>query len=190
MKRIGTIIIGILCIGLVVGGYYYLSNRTSAAEDEVSEVQKVILRDLTGKSYPATPREVVKMYNRIVCCYYNEEYTEEEFEKLADQARLLMDKELADNNPAEQYYLQVKAEADGFRANKKTINNASVCDTNEVKFATIGEDECAYVEASYFIRGNGGFEKSIQEYVLRKDDEGNWKILAFDLKKGEAAEDE
>ncbi len=106
MKTIGKTIIAVLCIGLVVGGFYLLSNKKASGEaDNVSEVQKVILKDLTGDAYPATPREVLKLYNRIMCCYYNEEYTEEEFEKLADQARLLMDQELADNNPAEQYYM-------------------------------------------------------------------------------------
>ena len=135
MKRIRVIIIGIVCISLVVGYYYFLSNKGSGDETEVSEVQKVILKDIGGKAYPATPREVVKFYNRIQCCYYNEEYTEDEFKKLADQARILMDEELADNNPAEQYYLQVKNVVDDFREKKKTINNASVCDSNQVKNA-------------------------------------------------------
>ena len=103
MKIIRNVLIGIICISLVVGGYYYLSNRKTAEETDISEVQKVILKELEGDNYPATPREVVKFYNRILCCYYNESYTDEEFDKLTDQARLLMDQELADNNPAEQY---------------------------------------------------------------------------------------
>lgn len=191
MKTVGKTIIAVLCIGLVVGGFYLLSNKKASGEaDNVSEVQKVILKDLTGDAYPATPREVLKLYNRIMCCYYNEEYTEEEFEKLADQARLLMDQELADNNPAEQYYMQVKAEVESYRSQKKTINNASVSDTNDVKFGTVDGAECAYLESSYFVRQKSGFSKSIQEYILRKDDEGKWKILAYNLKEGETAEDE
>lgn len=191
MKIVRNVLVGIICISLVVGAYYYFSNRqTNRSDDDVSEVQKVILRDLEGNSYPATPREVIKFYNRILCCYYNEEYTEEEFEGLTKQARLLMDQELADNNPAGQYKQQVEADVESYRQQKKTINNASVSDSNDVRYATVGGEECAYVESSYFVRSGGGFTKSFQDYVLRKDDKGNWKILAFELKEGEPAEDE
>lgn len=189
MKKIGTVIIGIVCITLVVGLYYNLSHKQTADSTEVTEVQKVILTDLKGKSYPATPREVIKFYNRILCCYYNEEYTDDEFQQLADQALALMDQELADNNPAEQYYMQAKAEVENYHAQKKTINNASVCGSNEVEFMTKDDREYAYVKASYFLRSNEGFTKSYQNYVLRKDDSDHWKILAFELIEG-AAEDE
>ena len=59
MKRIRTIIIGVICIGLVVGYYYYL-NHKSPSEDgsDVTEVQKIVLKDLEGQSYPATPRQI------------------------------------------------------------------------------------------------------------------------------------
>ncbi len=190
MKKVRTIIIGIICICLVVGYYYYLSNRNTTDETELTEVQKVILKDLSGDAYPATPREVIKFYNRILCCYYNEEYTDEEFRKLADQARALMDQELADNNPAEQYYLSVQADVQNYHEKQRTINNASVCDTNDVKFAKIEGAECAYVSASYFVREDGGFTKSNQNYVLRKDEDGKWKILAFELEEGDTDKNE
>lgn len=190
MKKVKVVVIGIICIGLVVGYYYYLSHKNVTVESDLTEVQKVVLKDLSGDSYPATPREVVKLYNRILCCYYNEEYTDEEFYQLADQALALMDKELADNNPAEQYYLRVQAEVDSYHEKNRTINNASVCDTNEVKFANIDGAEYAYVEASYFVRDDDGFTKSNQNYVLRKDTEDRWKILAFELEEGDTAEND
>ncbi len=191
MKKIRVVVIGIICISLVVGYYYYLSNKSETSkETDLTEVQKVILKDLDGDAYPATPREVVKLYNRILCCYYNEEYTEEEFRQLADQALALMDEELAANNPAEQYYLCVETEVESYHEKNRTINNASVCDTNEVKFATIEGAECAYVTASYFVRDDDGFTKSSQNYVLRKDAEDRWKILAFELEKGDTTENE
>lgn len=191
MKRIRVAVIGIICIALVVGYYYHLSNKnTSSDASDLTEVQKVTLKNLNGDAYPATPREVIKLYNRIMCCYYNEEYTEEEFQKLADQALALMDEELLANNPPEQYYLRVQADVDTYHEKGRTINNASVCDSNEVKFATIGEDECAYVSASYFVRDDDGFTKSNQNYVLRKNEEEQWKILAFELEEGVTTENE
>lgn len=191
MKKIRLVVIGILCISIIVGYYYFLSTKEHAVEEkELTEVQKVILEDLSGKDYPPTPREVVKFYNKILCCYYNEEHTEEELNKLADQALLLMDEELAANNPPEQYYLRVKMDVDMYRENERTINNASVCDTNEVEFATIDGAEYAYVTSSYFMKENGGFVKSNQNYVLREDEEGKWKILAFELVEGDKTDNE
>lgn len=191
MKRIRTIVIGIICIGLVVGYYYYLTHKApSKDESEVTEVQKIILKDLTGKSYPATPREVIKFYNRILKCYYNEDYTDEELRKLTDQALVLMDEELADNNPPEQYFGHVEEEVGIYRAQKRTINNTSVCSSNDVKFKTIDKEEYAYVTATYFVRDKDGFSKTGQNYILRKDPEDKWKILAFQLQEGDADNNE
>ena len=191
MKRIRTIVIGIICIGLVVGYYYYLTHKApSKDESEVTEVQKIILKDLTGKSYPATPREVIKFYNRILKCYYNEDYTDEELRQLTDQALVLMDEELADNNPPEQYFGQVEEEVGIYRAQKRTINNTSVCDSNDVKFKTIDDKEYAYVTATYFVRDKDSFSKTGQNYILRKDPENKWKILAFQLQEGDADDNE
>lgn len=191
MKKVTYVIIGLICICSVVGYYAYFTQKNSKTQEtEVTEVQKVILKDLSGKSYPATPREVIKFYNRIVTCLYNEELTEEELRQLTDQARLLMDQELADNNPSEQYFQRMQIEVESYHANKCTISNTTVCDSNDVKTATIDGKECAYVSATYLMREDGQLVKSGQNYVLRKDEGGKWRILAFELAEGETAEDE
>ena len=65
---------------------------------ELTEIQKLITKNL-DTNYPATPREVVKYYNRILECFYDDTYTDDELESLADQARKLLDDELLENNP-------------------------------------------------------------------------------------------
>ena len=85
--------------------------------------------------------------------------------------------------------MQAIAEVDDYHAKNKTINNASVCSSNEVEFMTKDDREYAYVTASYFLRDKEGFTKSNQNYILRKDDSDHWKILAFELIEG-ATEDE
>ena len=87
-------------------------------------------------------------------------------------------------------FRSVKNVVDDFREKKKTINNASVCDSNQVKYSTIGGFECAYVTSSYFVREKDGFSKSNQNFVLRKDEENRWKILAFELAEGEVSDNE
>ena len=78
MKRnIRNVIIAIVCVAAVVGGFYWMTQREAnkpADEVELTEVQKVITKDIEG-NYPATPREVVKTYNRIISCFYNQKYS-------------------------------------------------------------------------------------------------------------------
>ena len=190
-KNITTAVIGVVCVCLVIGFYYYWTHRSSTEQETtVSEVQQVLLKDLSGNSYPKTPREVIKFLVKIQTCLYNEDCTEEELHQLADQMRLLMDDELAQNNPADQLYLRIDQEVASYKENKCTINNATVCDTNDVTYATVDGKECAYVSVSYFTKDKDGFSRVNQNYALRQDDDGNWKILAFELKEGDTESDE
>ena len=83
MKKSGGIkivVIGVILAALVVGYYFYLSNKTEKQQEEVVEstqVQIALMRDLE-KNYPPTPKEVVKYFNEITMCFYNEKYTDEE----------------------------------------------------------------------------------------------------------------
>jgi len=88
-RNVIRVIAALVVIALIVGLYYYFSvHKRASVEDavELTEVQKVITKDL-DTNYPATPREVVKYYNRIIECFYNETYTDEELYDLGDQAR-------------------------------------------------------------------------------------------------------
>ena len=181
MKQLRYVLVAIVCICLVVGLYTYLSKRSTDADNvEVSEVQSLILKDLTGNNYPASPREVIRFYNRILTCYYNEELSDEEIKALVEQTRLLMDDELADNKPADTFYLSVKAEIDNYRREKQKMSNSVICSSNDVEYVTIDGADCAYVTCSYYVRYPDKITKTDQKYVLRKDEEDKWKILAFE----------
>ena len=94
-RAIKGILIGLVLIALVVGYYFYLSNRKpkEAAEDTettVSAVQKLLLKNIDD-DYPPTPREVLKLYSDITVCFYSEDYTDEELTQLALQIEKLYD---------------------------------------------------------------------------------------------------
>lgn len=82
---------------LVIGYFYYLSNRTISSDKKVPEagteknspVATVLLRDLEI-NYPSTPKEVVKYYAELTKVLYNEEYTDEEFQALAEKSNNCM----------------------------------------------------------------------------------------------------
>lgn len=184
-------VIAVACIGLIVGLYYYFTNyRRGSVEDlvELGEVQKIITYNL-DTNYPATPRETVKLYNRIITCFYNETYTEKELEQLGDQARRLFDEELLANNPREEYLAALKADIEEYHEKSRTITNSSVCKTNDVNFQTVDGAECAYVSSTYYINEKKSYSRTNQMYVLRKDADGNWKILVFYQIEGDSSDE-
>lgn len=110
-KQMGKVKVGIIIVILIamVGGYYfYLSNfRDTDEETVVTEVQDVLLKNL-DTDYPPTPRELLKYYSDITKCLYNEKYTEEQLEQMADKMLALYDAELAENNPRDEYIKNLK----------------------------------------------------------------------------------
>ena len=187
MKKIGIFIAALVCICVVLGGFYYVIDKNkTAAEDntKLTEVDKVITKDL-DKSYPKTPREVVKFYNRIISCYYANQYSDDQFEKLIEQAMKLLDEELVANNEKERYMLAVKNDVEKYVSESKTISQSNVCASNDVTYKTIDGKECAFVMASYLIKEGSSYSKTFQQYVLRKDDKGRWKILGYEKVQGD-----
>ncbi|MDE7311416.1 MAG: hypothetical protein K2N87_07345 [Eubacterium sp.] len=174
----------VLVIVLIVGCYYYMTHReTKTAEDdvEVTQLHQVLSKQLDS-SYPPTPREVIKFYNRILECAYGDEYNEEQFKRLTTQARKLMDEELLANNPLETYQTQFQADVASYKEESRTILKTRVCNTDEVRFREIDGQKCAYVQATYFMKqGKNDFFKTYQSYLLRQDSDKNWKIVAFHL---------
>ena len=91
MKKVRIVIIAVVLVGLVCGGFYYMSSKKDVSVEnktELTTLDKLILKDLES-NYPSTPRAVVKLYNQIITCYYSAEFKDDEFEKLVDQALLL-----------------------------------------------------------------------------------------------------
>ena len=177
-KNLRTIIVVVICAAMCIGYFYYLSNRDSGKEKNLTEVEQVITKDL-DKSYPKTAREVVKFYNRILQCYYNEEHTDDQLAQLTEQARVLMDKELQEKNPEKDYLAAVKLDIETYKEKEKKITSITMDSTNEVEYKTVNGEECAYVDVSYFIMEKDGSSRAEQTYILRKDEDGRWKMLGF-----------
>lgn len=192
MKKFVAVLSAVLCVAAVCFGFYYVNKQNQPsheADSTVTEAQKLILKNIDD-SYPTTPREVIKLYNKIVKCYYSGEYTEDELGQLADQGLKLFDSELATVNPREQYISSIKAEVLSYKTQKKSMAQTGVCASNDVRYINDGDDSIAYVTASYFFTQDKEFSKTFQEYVLRKDPDGRWKILCFYKLKGEASTDD
>jgi hypothetical protein len=177
----GTILI-IVLIAFIVSYYFYLSNREKTAEENtVSAVQDVILRNLDN-NYPPTPREVIKYYSDITKCLYNESYSDEELEQMADKLLEMYDDELAENNPRDQYITSLKADVADFTKNSYSIVNYSVSTSTDVEEFTKDGRQCARLYCTYSVKNGSNYTSSKMEFVLRKEtSSGHWKILGFEL---------
>lgn len=178
-------IIVLACASIIVGYYFYLSRRSgqsaeSQSATERTEMEKVLQRDL-GTDYPPTPREVIKFYNRILQLYYADDTKDREIEALCDQAMMLFDADLLQQNPRDIYVGSVKSDINDFHKRNKRMVSTDVCDTSDVIYKTLGKDEMSYVVAYYFISEGSDYQQTYQKYALRKSKDGEWKILAFEL---------
>lgn len=195
MKNVKYVIIGLACICLICIGFYFVSQGNTTDEENLTEVEKIILRDLDS-NYPKTPREVVKFYNKIISAYYGgEEVTDEQLEKLVDQMICILDEDLLLVNPRDEYYQSVVSDIASYKEQNKKVVSTTVSSSNEVKYVTdvkdgtTEKDELAYVNTSYFVNTDGEFAYTYQQFVLREDEDGRWKILVFYEVEGETSDD-
>ncbi len=180
--RIGATII--ICVSIVLGYYYYLSHRydTGSSEDsaQYTEVERILIQDFEN-SYPSTPRSVVKWYNRIITALYSEDYTDAELEAMADQLRMLLDDELLSYNDRDAYITSLRSNVADYRNRDKEIVSSSLSSSNDITYATVNGYYCAYVEVYYFCREGSSYSRTYEDFVLRQDADGKWKILTFSL---------
>ncbi len=191
MKRFqdlkGAIIL-ILMLLMIVGYFYYLSNRevpnknnSEESTEKSSAVAEVLLRDL-DRNYPSTPKEVIKYFADLTQVLHNEEYSDEEYEALADKIKQLYDTELVENKEYEQYLTDLEAEIALFHQNQWVISSYSTSSSTDVeRFSEDGHD-FARLYCTFTIRqGSSGYPKSEEVFLLRKDDDGHWKIYGWKL---------
>lgn len=176
-----TIVVMVLIVA-VVGYYCYLVNRSNRRVEErtLTTVENILLRDLEN-NYPPTPKEVIRYYNDIIKCFYNEECSQEQLEELALKARGLYDQELLDHNAWDTYIFNLEAEIQDFKNNNRKISNISLAASTDVDEFTKNGYKFAKIRCGYNILQGRDASSTIQVYLLRKDGDGHWKIYGWDL---------
>ncbi len=174
----------IILILVVLGVAYYLyidSRPKKTVEiEENEEVVRIINKNIE-ETYPETPREVIRLYNRIMICYYNEEYTNNQLISLTKQARKLYSDELLERNPYDEYFERLSEEIAEYEENNRIIGSCLLESNRDVEYYTLDGKKYSEVNCVYYLKGDEGTTKVSEEYVLRKDDEGKWKILYWKL---------
>lgn len=176
-----TTVIVLLLVLAVVGYYAYLSNKSRAGREDVSmtAIEKTLSRDLE-RDYPPTPKEVIKYYNEILRCLYNEDNTEEDVRSLGMKARELYDEELLEANELGGYLVQLQADVDSYKENGRRITSCNVASSANTELFQKNGYSFAKIMCGYNILQNGQNFPSSQMYLLRKDADKKWKIYGWE----------
>ncbi|MBR1628984.1 MAG: hypothetical protein IJ679_06940, partial [Lachnospiraceae bacterium] len=68
-----------------------------------------------------------------------------------------------------------------YKTRNKRMIKADVCDTSDVAYKKMNGNEMAYVLVNYVTSEGNDYQDTYQKFALRKNSEGRWKILAFQL---------
>lgn len=180
---IRVFIIGFILMGMVIGFYYYLSNiREKPGDDNIktSAVQEALLYNFE-RNYPPTPKEVIKLYSEMTQCFYNEEYTDEEFVQLAKQVQNLYDDELIANKTEKQYIEDLRWDVNNMKKMELNVSSYAVGASTDVEYFTRNGFRCARMYCSFTLRKGTQIVYSEEVFILRRDDDGHWKIYGFKL---------
>ena len=180
-RNLKNFIVLIVMALLIVAAFLLLANRGGTRdESNISRtaVEEVLDRNLE-KNYPATPKEVVKLYSEITRCFYGETYTDEPLVALADQSRLLFDDELRANQTDQQYLMNLQTVIANYKEEKRTISSFSVSSASDVDYQEMDGYKWAHLMAVYTIKTTHTVSTSKEEYLLRKDAQGHWKIYGW-----------
>ena len=177
-----TIVMIILAF-VVIGGFFLVRHsgeRNQETRKNKTEVEKLMELDL-DENYPGTAREVLKINNRLMKCYYNEDLTDEQIKALAMQNQKLFDEELLKRNPYDAYVERLKKEIECYKKSKVTIINIGLQDLADAETEERGGYKFCNLLVSYFLKEGNGHKKTNHKYYLREDEKGRWKILFWEV---------
>lgn len=187
MKRsgiTGLVVFGVVLVVIVIGYAFHINRKAAQDEERVVEstaVQKVLMRDLE-RNYPPTAKEVVKYFAEITKCFYNEDYTDEELVQMAQKIQGIYDTELIENKSQEDYMTDLRAEIADMKKSNSTISSYVLSSSVDVEEFVENGYSCARLYCTFNVKqGTNGTVRSMEQFILRKDEDGHWKILGWDL---------
>ncbi len=181
-KTIYTIITMFIMSAFIVTAYYLV--RTSEGitittkKTEKTQTELLLEKDIKDK-YPSTPKDVLDLYINISKSMYDRNTTEEQIDKLASQMLLLFDAELIDKNPEESYKINLKREIKDLVDKNIYIMNYVNGDNDKAEFWKKENKEYASRIVSYTLKDRSNYTKVYNKFILRRDDNEEWKILGW-----------
>jgi hypothetical protein len=178
-----TIIVMFIFLIVIVISYYFIRTSTKPlfkmGTDNDTEYEKLLAKDIKN-NYPFSPREVIKLYSRITKCLYNQDLKDEEIDKLSEVLLVLLDDELLINNPKDTFLIDLKSEITTYRKASRTIINYTVQSNADINYWEKNEQSLSSVVSSISLKEGSDYTKVYQKYILRNENDGQWKILGWE----------
>lgn len=185
-----NVIVLIVLVAIVVTYCLTIGNSSSkSANAKSSEYEKIMDKDFET-AYPATPKEVVKTYSRIVKCLYNTKLSDKKLANLTDKLRELFDKELLNENPIEKHLQELETDIKSYKKQKKAIFSYMPGENSSVEYSELDGVKYATILSDYTVKEDTEYKKSTEKFLLREDSEGHWKIVGWSLENSERVNNE
>lgn len=183
-SSIKTILTMIIIVCIIFGAFVYFSNRKDEDHSEIAveqtEAEKLLDKD-TVEDYPPTAREVVKRYSRILKCIHGDELSTQQTKALGEEVLALYDGELLEQNPKDQYLDNLLNEIEEYKAvNRTVVSYAIDSGDNAVNWTKDGVDY-SRILATYTLKEGSSYNKTCEEFILKKNTNDQWKILGWRL---------
>ena len=107
--------------------------------------------------------------------------TDEQIEALGKQARLMFDDELKNTQTDADFYEKLKEDIGNYNSTKTRISSYVIQSAVKTKYSTFKDRQYASIALVYYLRQGDKLIDSPTKFTLRKDDDGHWKILFWEL---------
>ncbi len=179
-------IIGLTILAVAILGMFIAAINVPEKEKpvQITAATKQLTKNYE-EAYPATPRTVMIEYGEITKCFYASDTEESQLRDLCAQMRMLFDDELVANQSFDDFYDSLRSEVAVYKSEGKVVSSYSVSSSTDVKYA---DNEFGSLATLYFavnVRENGQINRIREQFVLRKDGEGHWKILGWERAEAE-----
>ncbi len=179
-----TILVITLMASVILACYIKLTSKPSSGDEPVtdtSEVGQILAKDM-DLNYPSNPHDVVVFYSRVIKAFYDGEYNDDQLNGLAQHARAMFDTELLSYNDYDEYMERLKTEIESYKLNNKKIVEYTIQRASDIEMLTDNGIQYARVKAVYYTAEDGAKrDKVYEQYTLRQNDEGQWKILFWEV---------
>ena len=175
-----------IVIAVAIGFWQVMEGKRTEEQDQQllksnnEEVNALLKKDFES-NYPSTAREVLKVYSRINVCIYNQDLSKKEITALTEKMRNLFDEELLAVNPLDEQLEDLNTEIKEYKDTKKSISNYVIDKDSTIAEKEMDGKEYANVNVSYLIKEGDGYAKTYEQFLLRKDTQGRWKIVGWQL---------
>ncbi len=181
-RTMATVVTMLVIAIAILSFYFYWMFRIKPlednAEEEMSEVQKLINKDL-DIFYPETPREITKLFGSMMKNLYDN-ISDEEVEALALKVRELYDEDFLAVNPQETYLRNLYSDIASWKKVNRRISAYHLVNEKEEQQEQLEGVEYAITYLSFTIQENGKFTET-WKIMLRQNKDKKWKILGWQV---------